>query len=228
MFRDRQEAGEKLGRELLALQLANPVVLALPRGGVPVAAEVAKALDAPLNLLVVRKVGAPGNPELAVAAIVDGNPPDVVIIREIVEAYGLDDDQLAALIKNEHPELELRRRAYRGSGRLLSLAGRTAVLVDDGAATGTTMKVALRALKRRGPLRTIVAIPVAPLEALADLAQEADKIVCLSRPGRFLALSHHYLSFPQLSDQDVNDILERVAEERKLRHTLSRAGRRPK
>lgn len=228
MFRDRQEAGEKLGCELLALELGNPVVLALPRGGVPVAAEVAKALDAPLNILVVRKVWAPGNPELAVAAIVDGNPPDVVINREIVEAYGLQDDLLAALIKNEHPELERRRRAYRGNGRLLSLAGRTAILVDDGVATGTTIKVALRALKRRGPLRTIVAIPVAPLDVLADLAQEADKIVCLSRPGRFLALSHHYLSFPQLIDQDVNDILERVAEERKLKHALSRAGKRPR
>lgn len=227
MFRDRQEAGEKLGRELLTLQLGNPVVLALPRGGVPVAAEVAKALDAPLNLLIVRKVGAPGNPELAVAAIVDGDPPDVVINREIVEAYGLDDDQLTALINDEHPELERRRNAYRGSGRL-SLAGRTVVLVDDGAATGTTLKVALRALKRRGPLRTIVAIPVAPMDALADLAQEADKIVCLSRPGRFLALSQHYLSFPQLSDDDVNEIVERVAEERRLKHALSRGGKRPR
>ncbi|TJV47101.1 MAG: phosphoribosyltransferase, partial [Mesorhizobium sp.] len=122
---------------------------ALPRGGVPVAAEVAKVLKAPLDLVLVRKVGAPGNAELAVAAIVDGDPPDVVLNREIVEA--LDDDELRFLIAKERPELERRRTAYRGKRASLSVAGKTAIVVDDGAATGTTMKVAIRALKRRSP-----------------------------------------------------------------------------
>ena len=119
MYRDRQEAGQKLGIELAKLQLHEPVVLALPRGGVPVAAEVAKALNAPLDLIIVRKVGAPGNPELAVAAIVDGDPPDVVLNREIVEAYSLGDAELGALIRQERPELDRRRLAYRGQASAL-------------------------------------------------------------------------------------------------------------
>ncbi|WP_192248549.1 phosphoribosyltransferase [Mesorhizobium silamurunense] len=211
MFRDRQEAGQKLAIELAKLRLQDPVVLALPRGGVPVAAEVAKALKAPLDLAIVRKVGAPGNPELAVAAIVDGDPPDVVLNREIVEAYSLDDDQLRVLIAAERPELERRRTAYRGKRPPLSVAGKTAIVVDDGAATGTTMKVAIRALKRRSPREIVVALPVAPTETLTQLASEADWTVCLSQPGRFGALSLHYLNFPQLSDDDVTSILEETA-----------------
>ena len=116
MFQDRQQAGRKLAEELLKLKLVRPVVLALPRGGVPVAAEIADALNAPLDLVIVRKVGAPGNPELAVAAIVDGDPPDIVLNREIVEVYGLDDSDLRALVARERPELERRRLVYR-SGR---------------------------------------------------------------------------------------------------------------
>jgi len=211
MFQDRTDAGRQLGAELLKLELPQPVVLALPRGGVPVAAEVAEALDAPLDLVIVRKVGAPDNPELAVAAIVDGDPPDVVLNREIVEAYGLDTGDLAALIKRERPELERRRLAYRGKRHALSIAGKTAIIVDDGAATGTTMKVAVRALKRRSPREIVVALPVAPPDTVAALAQEADRVVCLSRPGRFYALGHHYLHFQQLSDEAVTSILQAAA-----------------
>ncbi|RWL92115.1 phosphoribosyltransferase, partial [Mesorhizobium sp.] len=155
---------------MATLDLRDPVVLALPRGGVPVAAEVAKVLKAPLDLVLVRKVGAPGNAELAVAAIVDGDPPDVVLNREIVEAYALDDDELRFLIAKERPELERRRTAYRGKRASLSVAGKTAIVVDDGAATGTTMKVAIRALKRRSPRQIVVAIPVAPADTAAELA----------------------------------------------------------
>jgi putative phosphoribosyl transferase len=167
MFRDRQEAGRKLAEELARLKLPDPVVLALPRGGVPVAAEIADALKAPLDLVIVRKVGAPGNPELAVAAIVDGNPPDVVLNREIVEAYDLDDAALRFLVSQERPELERRRIAYLGDRRPLSTANKTVILVDDGAATGTTMKVAIRAIKRRSPREIIVALPVAPSDMLS-------------------------------------------------------------
>lgn len=203
MFRDRQQAGRKLAKELLKLKLARPVVLALPRGGVPVAAEIADALRAPLDLVIVRKVGAPGNPELAVAAIVDGDPPDIVLNREIVEVYGLDDAQLRALVARERPELERRRLAYRSGRPSPSTANKTVVLVDDGAATGTTMKVAIRALQRRSPHEIVVALPVAPPEVVVDLAREANRIVCLSQPARFFALGHHYHDFPQLSDEEV-------------------------
>lgn len=217
MFRDRQEAGEKLGASLELLQLQDSIVLALPRGGVPVAAEVAKVLKAPLDLVIVRKVGAPGNPELAVAAIVDGDPPDVVLNREIVEAYALDDSALRALIARERPELERRRAVYRGKGLPLSVAGKTVIVVDDGAATGTTMKVAIRALKRRSPRKIIVALPVAPPETVDELAQEADLTICLNQPTRFRALSYYYGSFPQLSDSEVIDMMTVAARERQGR-----------
>lgn len=203
MFRDREDAGVKLGLELTNLHLHRPVVLALLRGGVPVAVEVARALNAPLDLLIVRKVGAPGNPELAVAAIVDGDPGEVVLNREIVETYALDEDGLRVLIAKERPELERQRVAYRGNNRPISIAGRTVIIVDDGAATGTTMKIAIRALKRRSPREIIVAVPVSPQETVAELARQADRVVCLSQPGQFRALSYHYLRFPQLSDSDV-------------------------
>lgn len=192
-----------LANELAGLSLHAPVVLALPRGGVPVAAEVAAVLKAPLDLVIVRKVGAPGNPELAVAAIVDGDPPDVVLNREIVEAYNLDDAALATLVKRERLELQRRRTLYRGSRPPLSIAGKTAVLVDDGAATDTTMKVAIRALKRRSPMAIIVALPIAPPETVTELSQEADRIVCLAQPPHFRALGYYYRNFEQLDDEDV-------------------------
>lgn len=222
MFRDRQEAGQKLAAELAGLQLRDPVVLALPRGGVPVAKEVAKSLNAPLDLIIVRKVGAPGNPELSVAAIVDGDPPDVVLNREIIEAYSLDDAELAALINRERPELERRRLAYRGKRQPLSIAGKTAVIVDDGAATGTTMKVAIRALKRRSPREIIVAIPVAPPDTVAELAQEANRVVCLSQPARFHALGYHYLTFPKLTDVEITTALHEASQRRGAGHQVGR------
>jgi putative phosphoribosyl transferase len=224
MFRDRQEAGQKLGAALEPLQLKDPIVLALPRGGVPVAAEVAKALKAPLDLVIVRKVGAPGNPELAVAAIVDGDPPDVVLNREIVEAYALDDGALRVLIAQERPELERRRAVYRGKDLPLAVAGKTVIVVDDGAATGTMMKVAIRALKRRSPRKIIVALPVAPTDTVDELAQEADLMICLSQPGRFRALSYYYGSFPQLSDGEVLDIMALARADRRDADDRRRSG----
>lgn len=203
MFHDRKDAGVQLGLELGRLHLHQLIVLGLPRGGVPVAAEVARALNAPLDLMIVRKVGAPGNPELAVAAIVDGDPGEVVLNREIVETYGLDEASLRVLIAKERPELERQRAAYRGKTRPIPVAGKTVIIVDDGAATGTTMKMAIRALKRRSPREIIVAVPVSPQETVAELAREADRVVCLTQPGHFRALSYHYLRFPQLTDSEV-------------------------
>lgn len=204
MFQSRQQAGLELAQELLRLQLDGPVVLALPRGGAPVAAEIAYLLKAPLDLLIVQKVGAPGNPELAVAAIVEGDPADVVLNREMVEAFGLDDSELRALVARERPELERRRLAYRGHRRRLrSTTGKTVILVDDGAATGITMKVAVRAIRRRSPREIVVALPVAPPDVVTELAREADRVVCVRQPVRFVALSHHYRDFPRLSDEEV-------------------------
>jgi putative phosphoribosyl transferase len=211
MFRDRSEAGQMLAAELAKLKPVDPVVLALPRGGVPVGAAVARLLKARLDLLIVRKVGAPGNPELAVAAIVDGNPPDIVLNREVIEGYGLDDAELAALVKAERPELERRRMVYRGQRHPVSTANKTVILVDDGAATGTTMKVAIRALRRRTPREIIVALPVAPPDTVAELAREADRVVCLSQPPRFHALGYYYREFRQLTDKEVLGTLEDFA-----------------
>ncbi|TPN00010.1 phosphoribosyltransferase [Mesorhizobium sp. B2-3-3] len=223
MFRDRKDAGEKLGAELAKLQLHEPVVLALPLGGVPVAVEVARALNAPLDLLIVCKIGAPGNPEVAVAALVDGEPPDVVLNREIIETYALDDAALAALIRAERPELERRRLVYRGNRKPLSAAGKTMIVVDDGAATGMTIKVAIRALKRRSPREIVVAIPVSPPDAVADLTREADRVVCLSQPGQFRALSYHFLRFPRVSDEEVTAGLTEAAS----RHVIRYGGENP-
>lgn len=211
MFRDRQEAGQKLSIELQKLRLLNPIVLALPGGGVCVAAEIAKALRAPLDLVIVRKVGAPSNNELTVAAIVDGDPADVVLNRTMIEACSLDDDALRTLIAKERPELDRRRGVFRGKRRAMSIAGKTAIIVDDGVATGATMKVAIRALKRRSPCDIVVALPVAPTETLTELAQEADWTVCLSQPDCYRTLSQHYLSFPQISDEEVVSLIDEAA-----------------
>ncbi len=222
MFRDRAHAGQDLAVELKRLDLPDPVVLALPPGGVPVAVEIARALEAPIDLLLVRKVGAPGNPELCVAAIVDGTPPDVVINREIVEAYGLDDDALRLLVKEERPESDQGRAVYANRRRPLSVRGKTVILVDDGVATGTTTKMALRALRRREPGAVVLAVPVAPAEVADELAPEADRVVCLSRPGRFRALSFHYRDFPEISHDDVVELMKSAHAARKAALTARR------
>lgn len=214
MFQDRTEAGRMLAAEIRASAFHDPIVLALPRGGVPVGFEIATALDARLDILVVRKVGAPGNPELAVAAIVDGDPPDVVLNREIIEAYGLQDDELAALIAREKPELERRRAIYRRGHHAHSLRGKTVILVDDGAATGTTMKVAARAVRRRSPALTVIALPVASQDAVSDLSLEADRLICLAQPPHFRALGFYYRDFHQLDDSEVLDLIARAAPDR--------------
>lgn len=215
MFKDRTEAGQRLAGEIAKLSLHDPVVLALPRGGVPVADAIAGALNAALDLVIVRKVGAPGNPELAVAAIVDGNPPDVVLNRAMVEAYGLSEEELDELVKRERPELDRRAAAYRGRRKALSVTDKTAILVDDGAATGTTMRVAIRAMRRRSPRAVVVALPIAPAETVQELRLEADRVVCLSEPAQFRALSLHYRDFHQLTDAEVTQTLHAAARRRR-------------
>ncbi len=203
MFADRRDAGKRLARVLVGRGFEQPVVLALPRGGVPVAAEIAAALGAPFDVLVVRKVPAPDNPELTVAAIVDGDPPEIVLNREGIEACRLDDQQLQRLVSEEQPELRRRSNEYHSHHRRHSVRDRTVILVDDGVATGTTARVALRALRRRYPIRTVLAVPVGPRGAIEQLRGEADEIVCLGQPEEFAALASQYDSFPRLSDDEV-------------------------
>ena len=201
---DRRSAGLALASRLLQSPLRAPVVvLALPRGGVPVAAEIARALAAPLDLLLVRKIGAPWQPELAVAAVVDGRPPDVVIDDELLAWAGVDAAYVDAQAQEAMIEIERRRALYLNGRAPLPVEGASVIVVDDGIATGTTMRAALRALRRRAPARLILAVPVAPRETLERLRSEVDDIVCLAEPFPFHAIGLHYRDFHQLSDAEV-------------------------
>ena len=202
-FDDRVEAGRMLGTRLAALRLASPVVLALPRGGVPVALEVARALDAPLDLLLVRKIGVPWQPELAVAAVMDGAEPVVVVERHIQAETGVKQEYIEQRAKEELAEIERRRRTYLADRAPVPVAGRTAIVVDDGIATGTTMRAALKGLRRRNPARLVLAVPVAPPDTINELRQEVDDVVCLAQPSFFGAIGYFYRDFHQLSDDEV-------------------------
>lgn len=207
-FRDRTDAGKRLAGELVPLELIDPIVLALPRGGVPVAAEIARRIAAPLDLIQVCKLGVPGEPELAAGALVDSDPPDAVFNAEVVRALGLTEAQLTRMVSDASAELERRRRFF-GRVQPVAVTGKTAILVDDGVATGASMKAAIRALRRRLPLAIIVAIPVAPRRVATELAAAADRLVCLERPVSFVAVGAHYGDFTQLVDEDVVVILRR-------------------
>lgn len=203
MFEDRAEAGRLLARELQARALADPVVIALPRGGVPVALEVARALHAPLDLLLVRKIGAPWQPELAVAAVAEGEPPALVLHERNMLLSGADRDYVEHEAQVQRREIERRRAAYLGGRPRPSVEGRTAVLVDDGIATGTTVQAALRALRQRRPARRVLAVPVASREALGLLGPEVDELVCLASPAFFGAVGAYYRDFHQVEDGEV-------------------------
>jgi putative phosphoribosyl transferase len=227
MFADRRQAGIELGQELARQRLHSPVVLALPRGGVPVGAEIAAILNAPLEVLIVRKVGAPGNPELAAAALVAGDTDDIVVNREIVEAYGLTNSELTALIDRERPELERRVALYIGHRGQVSIENRTAIIVDDGMATGTTAKVAIRAVRRRGPAKIVLALPVAPSEVIEEIRPEVDLLICLAQPTPFRALGYHYLNFEQIPDEVVINTLKKSDEAYRLANRSKHTSKKP-
>ncbi|HEU0217518.1 MAG TPA: phosphoribosyltransferase family protein [Xanthobacteraceae bacterium] len=208
MFPNRREAGRRLARRLRHLAPERPVVLALPRGGVPVAFEIAAALDAPLDLVLVRKIGVPWQPELALGAVVDGASPQVLINESLAAELGIDEAYVARETAAQLAEIERRRAVYLGDRPPVSFAGATAVVVDDGIATGSTMRIALRAVRRAGASRVVLAVPVAPADTLAALRAEADEIVCLEEPSPFIAVGAHYVKFPQLEDADVVSLLE--------------------
>jgi putative phosphoribosyl transferase len=215
MFADRTDAGRRLAAALGHLRGSDPVILALPRGGVPVGFEVAKALGAPLDVLLVRKIGAPLQPELAAGAVVDGAEPVLVRNEEVVRAYGIEEDWIEAEAARQLAEIERRRRLYCGDRPPVVVRGRTAILVDDGIATGTTVRAALRALARLGPRRRVLAVPVAPPETVARLAREADELVVLEQPEWMAAVGQFYRDFRQTEDAEVVRLL---AEAARLRH----------
>jgi len=206
-FSDRAEAGRELARELVKRKLADPVVLALPRGGVPVAVEIARALKAPLDLVLVRKIGVPYQRELAAAAVVDGSDPEVVVNDEVMRLAGLGPDYLAEQAKAELAEIERRRHAYLQGRARVPLGGRNLILVDDGIATGASVRAALAALRRKSPASLILAVPVAPRETLEDLRDKVDEVVCLEVPEPFYAISLHYRDFHQVPDEEVVRLL---------------------
>jgi putative phosphoribosyl transferase len=208
-FRDREEAGDRLAEAVAALALRDPVVLALPRGGVPVAAPVAKALGAPLDLVMVRKIGTPGNPELAAGAVVNGAAPVTVFNTDILRHLGLAEDDLADTIARELAVIEDRRARYLGSRAPVPLAARDAVIVDDGIATGATMKAALKAVRALNPASLTLAVPVAPPEAVAEMQALVDHLVILETPAPFYAVGQHYRVFGQTSDAEVVALLQR-------------------
>jgi predicted phosphoribosyltransferase len=211
-FADRAEAGRLLAARLRDAGLERPVVHALPRGGVAVAAEVARALDAPLDLLLLRKLGAPRQPELAIGAVVDGQgTAETVLNPEIMRATGADEAYLAEAREAALAEIERRRRLYLAGRARPDPRGRAAVVVDDGLATGATARAALHALRRRGPARLVLAVPVAPPEAVAALRAEADEVVCLREPEPFWGVGAHYDDFHQLEDAEVIRLLDAAA-----------------
>jgi predicted phosphoribosyltransferase len=209
-FTDRREAGEALARRLAAYAGRHDVVvLALPRGGVPVAFEVARALRAPLDVLVVRKLGFPGQAEFAMGAIASGGVR--VMNDEIPPEYLPPTATVDAIAQAELIELTRRERAYRGHRALTPLIGRTVLLVDDGLATGTTMQAAVKAVRMMNPARVVVAVPVGSVQACAALGAIADELVCLATPEPFSAVGLWYREFPQTSDQEVADLLTSAA-----------------
>ncbi|SDV47296.1 phosphoribosyltransferase [Chitinasiproducens palmae] len=206
-FPDRRSAGRTLAAALRHRVVGTPVILALPRGGVPVAYEVALALDAPLDLLMVRKIGAPGNAEFGIGAVVDGSSHRRVMNDAAVRAVGPSKAYVEAETQRQLEEIERRRSAYMSDRAPVPVVGRTVIVVDDGIAMGGTARVALQALRAAGVGRLMLAVPVAPRETLALLRPEVDDLVCLQVPDDFGAVGAHYRQFDQTSDEEVVALL---------------------
>lgn len=210
-FADRADAGRQLADRLAGHVPGDALVCALPRGGVPVAAEICRRFAVPMDLAFVRKIGAPGQPELALGAIVDGEDPHVAINTEIATSFGLRRADVEEMAQPLLKEIERRKALYRGGRPPAEVKGRTVIVVDDGIATGATMRAALEMLKARGAGRILLALPVAPADTLAALSGLADEIICLLTPSWFMAVGAHYDQFDQISDDEVTRTMAALA-----------------
>ena len=210
IYENRSDAGKRLTRELAAYKGQRPIILALPRGGVAVAAEVARALDAPLDLVLVRKLGVPMQPELAMGAIVDGAEPYIVRNEDILSLLALPEGEFERICERELAEIERRRKLYLRNRPRADVKGRTVIVVDDGIATGATTRAALRAIRKKGPQKLVLAVPVAPTSTVHELSGEADEIVCLQQHEPFYAIGLYYADFHQVGDQEVVGILSEL------------------
>jgi putative phosphoribosyl transferase len=207
-FRDRAQAGSELARKLQSYQLSDPIVLALPRGGVPVGFKIAAALRAPLEVFVARKVGAPGHEELGIAAIAEGS--DELVIGEAARQLGIGRHEIEKQAAREREELRRRVSYYRRNRPLPDVAGRDVIVVDDGLATGVTAEAAMRALRQRRPRRLLLAVPVCARDTASRLDRISDDVVCLSSPADFLAVGFWYEDFSQTSDEEVLALLDQA------------------
>jgi predicted phosphoribosyltransferase len=210
-FKNRSDAGRKLAKALAGYKEQQPVILALPRGGVTVAAEVAAVLNAPLDLILVRKVGVPFQPELAMGAVVDGGAPIIVRNEDVIRLADIDESEFKRICDSELAEIERRRQRYLGSRQRADVSGRTAIVVDDGIATGATTRAALRATRVRNPEKLVLAVPVAPTDTVAELRSEADEVICLEDHEFFGAIGTYYADFSQVSDETVVEVLKRFS-----------------
>lgn len=212
-FANRKDAGRRLADALASYREKRPIVVALPRGGVVVAAEIAAALDAPLDLLLVRKIGVPFQPELAMGAIVDGPEPTIVRNEDVIRLAGVDARDFSAMCRTEEVELRRRRQLYLGNRSNIPLSGRVVILIDDGIATGSTVKAALQAIRKQKPEELVLAVPVAPAQSLDELGRGVDALVCLEAPLAFDAVGYFYGDFRQVTDAEVISALETAKKE---------------
>ncbi|MDP9454669.1 MAG: phosphoribosyltransferase [Actinomycetota bacterium] len=223
-FGDREDAGRRLAEKLLGYRDENPVVLALPRGGVPVAYEIARALHAPLDVFFARKLGAPGRPEFGIGAVAQGGLR--VLNERAVEAQGIPEEYIERAAQEETAEIERRLGLLRGKGHLEpEVGGRTAILVDDGLATGVTALAAVRALRRRNPGRLVLAVPVCAARSAETLRGEVDELVCLKEPSDLGSVGFWYKKFYQVEDEEVIELLERAGREQEERGSTGSQGR---
>ena len=210
IYENRSDAGKRLARELADYKSQDPLILALPRGGLPVAAEIARALNAPLDLILVRKLGVPGEPELAMGAVIDGAEPYVVRNEDVLSFLPMSEEEFKRVCDRELAEIERRRVLYLKDRARADPKDRVVIVVDDGVATGATTRAALRAIRKRSPKKLVLAVPVAPTGTLAELEGEADEIVCLQSHEPFYAIGLYYADFHQVSDKEVIDMLSKA------------------
>lgn len=210
VFENRQEAGKKLAVQLLKYRGEDPYVLAMPRGGVPIGYEVAQVLQVPLDVIVVRKIGLSGNPEFGIGAIAEGGIK--ILDQTTIEVLGIDDSEIEGTVQLEEEELKRRVKTYRGEQSLPDLKNRTAILVDDGMATGITARAAIEAVKKLNPQKIVLATPVCALDTAESLKKQVDEVLCLAAPAEFMAVGIWYKDFAQVSDEEVVDLLSKANE----------------